>query len=1107
MVIKCYAYMDIDMKTRVLQLLDDILLPRGEAVRVRAAGLVSIWSTLDSQAKEGFRRILVDKRKCLQEVNKYLDAREELRADPSDDQLEAKVKDRLNAILDVAPTADKKLKLLFKLDDQKDQKVFKTLRAVCDFTSTTDKIETARSELTKKVGSQTGLGEYIKTLTRRCACVSFAQDALNHTLAIAKAAIEEHHPSQYIPALGLLEVQCSVFPSQLGMKGQLSKVLPLLKAASGDHQVEARVMGLLAHCPQGSGHLPQAYRSLLSGYCLEEGTPAQAEASVQVLGALVGTDDALLAEILTELASSKRLNTKNPRIAAVLRCLASFAELFPALFSDLASHRAREFVMNGIQSGSLAKGAKGKSPKKSPKKGKKPQAQILKEEASSPRARLAAGLMLLTSRLVPPALQKNGTAIDQEETTEEAGELLDILFGIMESDGQPPKGSLDEEDATQLYAIAASCALQLMKIKAAAALLSPERWHALAWSLLHEEEVVRNAVATQLCVGVSENTLTLRFAAYLCLFGGEGMALQKEGQRALVLAFKTMVAKATAAGREKVEGSGAEPKLLTAVTPAYIVPYMIHLLAHHPKIKDIFKKSSSGSGNGTKVQATKQLQSYLGFALTPLIGTCPDAVDFVLQILSTMNSYQDRLDPESQAMHQVAAVAAKVLKQRIKTQDNLQPYPGTIFLPKPLYKEKPLQDADAAAGGLFEVASPVKTSKKAQPSHRSPSLGALASPIRRVGPRSGRLKRKTLDTPEWQSDGEEETGRRRRRPTGGDAGATPVSSNSAAKSSAKKSSANKARKASAAETEATGDASGVWSDLSETDMAESKPTSASKLTASAAKKKGKTRGRSSSSRRSSPPSIDDEDEEEVPAPPVQKQKQAGKGRKGAAPAKKGKARAPAPARKRSQAQPEPDESEPGDESERVVGVQRKTPAKKTPAKKGAKRKGRGAAAEAEAEDSGQLAAKGRESRDSRAAKRGRTAALQAENESSQSSPQAGAVDVEVEAAPRGRKRGRSDVAKAGAGSDEEEPTAKAKGKRGKGKTPARKRAGQGAHVEAEVEAVKQRRGRSRSRSSSQAMMSRSQSSGRRSSKGESDASGSSEDEDDAILAARRAVMR
>jgi hypothetical protein len=56
--------------------------------------------------------------------------------------------------------------------------VFTQLRAVCDAGTGSVEAGAARDDLIKRVGSKSALGEYLATLTRRCALLSFGRQML-----------------------------------------------------------------------------------------------------------------------------------------------------------------------------------------------------------------------------------------------------------------------------------------------------------------------------------------------------------------------------------------------------------------------------------------------------------------------------------------------------------------------------------------------------------------------------------------------------------------------------------------------------------------------------------------------------------------------------------------------------------------------------------------------------------------------------------------------------------------------------------------------------------------------------------------------------------------
>ncbi|CAN0567076.1 unnamed protein product, partial [Ectocarpus sp. 12 AP-2014] len=116
--------------------------------------------------------------------------------------------------------------------------------------------------------------------------------------------------------------------------------------------------------------------------------------------------------------------------------------------------------------------------------------------------------------------------------------------------------------------------------------------------------------------------------------------------------------------------------------PEYVLPYAIHLLAYHPDFP-VHKDDK---------QRIKNMEKYLNFLIEPLIGAGrqtgeADNMSMLLQMLDTITtSYRDALDPSNNRIHLTARIARQLLLSKIKTQSDLQPYPGNIFLPAPLFQ-------------------------------------------------------------------------------------------------------------------------------------------------------------------------------------------------------------------------------------------------------------------------------------------------------------------------------------------------------------------------------------------------------------------------------------
>ncbi|CAN0474523.1 unnamed protein product, partial [Laminaria digitata] len=99
-------------------------------------------------------------------------------------------------------------------------------------------------------------------------------------------------------------------------------------------------------------------------------------------------------------------------------------------------------------------------------------------------------------------------------------------------------------------------------------------------------------------------------------------------------------------------GAGAAPE---ASMPEYVVPYAIHLLAHHPDFPVNKASRDPGFTRAGRRLRMKNLQRYLEFLLDPLVGGHggeADNLSLLLQMLDTITtSYEDALEPSSTRVH------------------------------------------------------------------------------------------------------------------------------------------------------------------------------------------------------------------------------------------------------------------------------------------------------------------------------------------------------------------------------------------------------------------------------------------------------------------------
>jgi sister-chromatid-cohesion protein PDS5 len=168
-------------------------------------------------------------------------------------------------------------------------------------------------------------------------------------------------------------------------------------------------------------------------------------------------------------------------------------------------------------------------------------------------------------------------------------------------------------------------------------------------------------------------------------------------------------------------GSGA-PGLSALMVPEYSLPYVVHLLAHHPAFPVKLVERSPTVLVLRSALWTDQL-AYLGFYLDALVSANAAAADniaFLLQMLTKLSQCHDVASPEDINLYPLIDSAVALLKKKIKKQSNLKPFPGKIFLPKHLYS--PGRPASLATqGGRKEPEAPESLGTAADA--RGPRLG------------------------------------------------------------------------------------------------------------------------------------------------------------------------------------------------------------------------------------------------------------------------------------------------------------------------------------------------------------------------------------------------
>ncbi|GMF20311.1 unnamed protein product [Phytophthora lilii] len=777
-VLKCYAYPQQELKLRVIQLLDDFLLPKNFSERTRANGLLFIYHSLDVTSKEAFRRILNERAKCQTACKKFVlfkvQHRLKGRAPEADVDALEKAKQELHDELSPLFSGVCSLKkLLEKLSKWKDHSVFKHIGELCDFSKNQGETRHARDQLVRSVGSKTPLGEFLKKLCRKLSLLTISQTSVaafldflitkggrpsreNRTLMDILVVASGELPDLFGPFIRdkvaslFIESKEAARSNQSGTSDDEDDEEPLLK----DPRVILGGLHILAnyskHCAaikgdklmEDDGNIPSAALVMqLHKFCLgDSDVDAQnfnhakesraAELAALTIARFYGRTEEIF-QLIDKLCSKEKLGS--PGTSGVLPALQSlevFAKRSSHVFSDdrpLLSRLWAHLLNDVIGEGNDPPRSSTPISKDRSQKGRKPAATKL-TEARCLAIKVAVNMLVYCQ----PTRGSSESWIDGTK-------LVSLLIGVLRSGG---KAWASTPTLAATFRSTASCGLiKLMRHRQLEASISIAEWHVLGFTIQDSSEDVRHNFLKKLTSHLMKQPVQYphRYLSYLALAATDSStSVKKTARNLLKIAVERMrrIFDAASSGEAAVINSpnrqGTDPPAMSALmVPEYALPYVIHLLAHHPKFPVKLVERTPSVVVFQSALWTDQL-AYLSFFLDGLVSTNAAAADniaFLLQILTKLSQCHDVTSPNDINIYPLIDSAVALLKKKIKKQSNLKPFPGRIFLPKHLYSPgRP--SSLATPGGRKEPEAPETVG--ATSATREPRLSRKRSLLNKV---------------------------------------------------------------------------------------------------------------------------------------------------------------------------------------------------------------------------------------------------------------------------------------------------------------------------------------------------------------------------------------
>ena len=249
----------------------------------------------------------------------------------------------------------------------------------------------------------------------------------------------------------------------------------------------------------------------------------------------------------------------------------------------------------------------------------------------------------------------------------------------------------DEFDGfrASLRVTCASCVIELLKLHSISKGLNVMQWQVLGWAFLDSEFENRELLIIQFGDLIQRYPIHPRFLSYPCILANDEK-LCNLAQGSLTRAIKRLRCTHESLVRQALSAQGEDIENLRVLAQAHlpesILPYVLYLLSHHPN----FPKSATMEDKEDQYRLKGVIQS-VRMTISGLLDTLEnsgrnDNLSLIFKQVNMISQYyKDRLDQDNLGLHFVTQVTTKLLKERIKTAENVQSYPGDILLPMDLY--------------------------------------------------------------------------------------------------------------------------------------------------------------------------------------------------------------------------------------------------------------------------------------------------------------------------------------------------------------------------------------------------------------------------------------
>ncbi|KAJ1703217.1 hypothetical protein LUZ63_002996 [Rhynchospora breviuscula] len=628
------------------------LFPPSLSPEERASHWVAFFSLFTPPHIKAFNTILSQKKRLHSEMQAYLTLRLQAK-----EYLSEEAQDKILACFTKMschfPDASKAVESFHSLHQMKDKNIFKDLRDLCNESSTFGSAKSTRDSFIKRIGSKHQSNSFFKALLWKCSHSLLNCEIVQCIVEQLLKCIKNREAKDADSIFELLLAVSETFPALL--KGTDDYLVDFVKLLSDEPNMSSdKCLQLLAKsCHYLSIQLSDIYQ-YLERKCLE-GTRAEAKYAIAVISSLVQPSDKIFTGLYKRV---KDALFKGCNVPTVLQSLGQIARFSPPTY-DKYEREFVPFIRNKIIVFDELVAACEES-------------SYSEDDSCSLSCQYKIyGVKALVKSYLPEKLTSR----------QQVNEVFNILSGIILEEGTFKSINISEHEKPYLREVVVKSILKLATKWDS--YISPDLFYLTILRAKDTSSIVRASFLQKLYILLKENKLPKRYACAFALASMDSLGDIRNDSKS----FMTEVLKKLGEKYLNIESNMAKEEEKLTNHPAYIVVYLVHILAH---LEDFPPDDSLDEG------AYAELSSPLIVLLKALLG--PDILVgiengvgiialFLVRIFSAMLKAEDAIDNRcTQKLHKlskIGLIVTKTLSKGCKKPSDTSP---VILLPSSYYK-------------------------------------------------------------------------------------------------------------------------------------------------------------------------------------------------------------------------------------------------------------------------------------------------------------------------------------------------------------------------------------------------------------------------------------